>query len=192
MADAGKDKYKGLLTWAVEIVTLLFTAFGGFLTNIAPPSQTGTQFAVGIVSFVLLVVLLIVTAVGRQAPGALYRKRWIGAGVVCVVLFLPGAFFYWQSWERNTYGFPCNPSVARHVKATDQDLTDVAVKWIQSNPGQASACELELNLPSDQIWKPDAILAVSRRLLFLYTWLVVTLATALFSLVEANSPSAKK
>jgi hypothetical protein len=189
---AGPNKeYKSLLTWGVQIVTFLFAAFGSFLTNIAPPSETGVSFAVGSVSFLLLIVLLIITAVGRQAPGAKYRTRWIGAGVLCLVLAVPGAFLYSQSWERYTYGFPCQRGSSRHIKAEDKDLTEIAQVWIHDHPIETSPCDLEMNLPVDQIWKPEALALVKRRLLLTYASMVLAVATALFSLIEANAPPSR-
>jgi hypothetical protein len=48
-----------------------------------------------------------------------------------------------------------------------------------------------MNLPSDQIWKASAVASAKQQLLLTYAWLVLTSATALFSLIEANSPTAK-
>ncbi|MBF0559542.1 MAG: hypothetical protein HQL08_12280 [Nitrospirae bacterium] len=179
---------RGLLTWAVEIIGFLFSAFGGFLTNIAPPNRTNTTFSVGIVSFLLLIILLIVTASGRQAPGSRYRKRWIAFGTICFLSALPAVLLYWQALQLNTYDFPCTGSSTRHLMAGVQELTVESKNWIETHPYEKSACDLEMNLPSDQIWDSSAMLAAGKRLMLLYTWLVISLSTALFSLVEANSP----
>jgi hypothetical protein len=192
MTNDENKNYKGLLIWGIKIVAFLFAAFGGFLTKFAPPSQIGVKFPVGIASFLLLVVLLIVKALGRQVPGKLYRRRWIFAGVICLPIALVAGVLYSQAWEKYTYGFPCEQPRVQHVKAADVSLSELARKWVHDNPLQSSACELEMNLPTDQIWSPEAINAASRTLLLTYVGMVLTLATALFSLVEANSPSQKK
>jgi hypothetical protein len=185
------NNYKGVLIWAVEIITFLFAAFGAFLTNFAPPGRTGPSFTVGVVSFVLLVFLLIITAIGRQARGDRYRNHWITAGVLSFVLFLPAAFLYSRAWERYTYEFPCQHAFSRHIQATDQDLTEIAKNWISNHRHQSSPCELEMNLPTDQIWRASALAAAGQKLMLLYAWLASALATALFSLIEANAPQGR-
>jgi len=179
--------YKGLLIWAVEVVTFVSSAFGGFLTRIAPPDQTGASYAVGIVSFLLLIVLLIVSAVGRRTTRKSKFKLWVIAGVCCLAMAIPAAFLYAAELDRYTYWYPPEKPVARHVQAPAADLTDLAKDYVGRNPGDSSAAELERNLPSDQIWHKEAVARANRILLVTYLWLVLTLATAVFCLIEANA-----
>jgi len=182
--------YKGILVWAVEIVGFLFAAFGGFLTSVAPPSEIGAPFSVGIVSVVVLILLLAVSAIARQASAERHRKRWIAAGLVCLVVAFPAAFLYYNALEQHTYWFPPNTPASRHIRASDQDLTDLARDYIARNPTDSCPACLELNLPSDQIWKPEAMRSARNGLLLLYAWMVVCIAAAIFCLIEANSPAA--
>jgi 4-amino-4-deoxy-L-arabinose transferase-like glycosyltransferase len=183
--------YKGILVWAIEIVTFLLAAFGGFLTKIAPPDQTGASFAVGIVSVVVLIVLLGVSAVGRQAATSVSRKRWIVAGLVFLIIALPSAFFYQNALSDYSYWYPPNRPTARHMKASDRDLTDLAKDYIARNPTDSCQACLELNLPADQIWKSEGMKSARNKLLVLYLSMVVFLATAIFCLIEANSPAVR-
>jgi hypothetical protein len=183
--------YKGLLVWAIKVTSFLFAAFGGFLTRIAPPDQTAASYPVGIISFLVLIILLVVSALGRSAPGKNYRKRWIIVGVVCLTIALPAAFFYPALLNRYTYWYPPERPLSRHVQGSMNDLTDLANDYVRRNPSDISPAELERNLPSDQIWTKPAIAKANRLLLMTYCWLVLALATAIFSLVEANSPRAK-
>jgi hypothetical protein len=184
--------YKGVLTWGIEVVTFLFAAFGGFLTKIAPPDQTGASFAVGALSFLILIVLLVVTALGRQAPGNRYRKRWLAAGVILLLAALPAAYLYSEALNLYTYWYPPERPAERHVKGGDEYFTELAEEWAHANPTETSAGELERNLPYDQIWKPEGIAASNRRLLLTYAWLVLSIAAGVFGLIEANSPTVKR
>ncbi|HEY1984083.1 MAG TPA: hypothetical protein VGG85_01665 [Terracidiphilus sp.] len=178
---------KSLLVWAAELVTFLLSAFGGFLTKIAPPDQTDASFPTGIVSFLLLITLLIISALGQQTDSKHKRTSWITAGAVCLAMAIPAAFLYSSALNRYTYWYPPEKPLTRHVQASDKDLTELARDYIRRNPTDASAAELERNLPSDQIWSREAIAATNRYLLFTYLWLVLTLATAVFCLIEAKS-----
>jgi hypothetical protein len=186
------NDYKRLAAWGIEIVAFLFAAFGGFLTRIAPPDQTGVSFGVGIVSFLVLIVLLIVSALATQAPSRTYRRRWIAAGVVCFLLVVPGVLLYYQAWEQNTYGYPPEQPMVRHVGALDNDRTELAQNWVRRHPNEASPAELEANLGYERVWRPAAIARANRRLLFTYGWVVLSLATSIFCLIEANARSKKK
>jgi hypothetical protein len=187
------NDYRRVAAWGIEIVTFLFAAFGGFLTRIAPPDQTGAFSAVGVVSFFVLIALLIVSALARQAPSETYRKRWIASGVVCFLLALPGVVLYRAAWEQNTYGYPPEqPKMVRHVKASDKDRTDSAQNWVRQHPDKASPAELEANLGYENVWKQEPIARANTQLLLTYGWLVLSLATAIFCLIEANAGSDKK
>jgi hypothetical protein len=178
--------YKGVLVWAVEVVTFITAAFSGFLTRIAPPDQTGASYAVGIVSFLLLITLLIVSALGRQTTRA-RNNLWIIAGGCCLAMAIPAAFLYSGQLDRYTYWYPPEKPVARHVQASADDLTELARDYVLRNPNDSSAAQLELNLPSDEIWNKKAVARTSRKLLLTYVWLTMSLATAVFCLIEANS-----
>jgi hypothetical protein len=177
---------KKLLTTFVEVVVFLFTAFGGFLTNLAPPPQTNASFAVGIGSFFVLIVLMLVSAIAREAPAKRHRRRWIKAGAVCFIIALPLGLFYPWVIGKLTYPYPPLPDqpVAQHVNGWE--LTDTAKNFIKENPGNYSPGELEMNLPYEEIWTDSSVSKAKMILLFHYTALILTLSTAIFCLLEAN------
>jgi hypothetical protein len=178
--------YKGILVWGVEIVAFITSVFGGFLTKIAPPDQTGASYAVGIVSFLLLITLLLISALGRQPGKKARNKLWIIAGAACLAMAIPAAFVYSGELDRYTYWYPPEKPVARHVQASMNDLTELARDYVLKNPNDSSPAELERNLPSDQIWNKNAIARANRLLLLTYLWLVLSLSTAVFCLIEAD------
>jgi hypothetical protein len=179
--------YKRVAAWGIEIATFFFAAFGGFLTKIAPPDQTGASYAVGTLSFLVLIMLLIISAAGRTRPTKTARRWWIASGSACFLLALPAVTLYYQAWQENTYSFPPEKSLQQHVRGFDTDRTELTQNWILKHPTEASPADLEANLPYNQIWKPESIVKANRRLLLTYGWVVLSLATSVFCLVEANA-----
>ena len=98
---------------------------------------------------------------------------------------------YYQAWQENTYSFPPERPLQQHVRGGDSDRTALAKNWIREHPAESSPADLEANLPYEQIWNPESILRANRRLLLTYGWVVLSLTTAVFCLVEANASSSK-
>lgn len=87
----------------IQIVIFLFAAFGGFLDGIAPPDQASPKFAVRLGSFLVIIVLLIVSAISKSTPAARFRRRWIWAGVVCSFIAVIAGLFYPYVLGKFTY-----------------------------------------------------------------------------------------
>jgi len=178
--------YKRVLISFVQVVLFLFLAFGGFLKKIAPPDETKTYY-VGILSFLVLIALLIVSAIARRAPGPKNRRAWTIAGAVCFASAIPCALLYPQTLAKYTYGYPPeNPTQVR-VKGSDGDLTEDAKEWAKENPRDSTPGLLARKLPQDDVWTLESIQHAKTMLLVAYASLVLTLATAIFCLLEANA-----
>src|ERR1022692_3986049 len=115
-------RYSALLASAVEVVVFLFASFGGFLKGIAPPQQTGAAYATGILSFLVLITLLIISSLSRTAPGAKFRRAWLIAGIAAFILALPPAFLYPSALDRYTWSYPPETPVLR-IRGSDADFT---------------------------------------------------------------------
>lgn len=175
---------KALLTSFVEVVTFLLTAFGGFLKKIAPPDQTGASYAVGAMSFLMLIVLMIASAVGRNKPGKKPSRGWVIAGVVLFFFALTAAFVYPNVLSRYTYPQFTDPK-SRHINAADKYLSSDARQYLAANPN-ATPEELDRNLPDGDIWTRPGIQRAELWLLAAYGCLVLSISGAIFSLLEAN------
>jgi len=177
--------YKSALASFIEIVTFLLAAFGGFLKQIAPPSQVGASFPVGIVSFLMLIILMLFSAVGRIAPSDKVRKRWIAVGMVFFLLALPASFIYPNALSKYTY--PSDAKLEdRKICASDNYLTDDARAFKTAHPEDATAQGLERNLPKGDVWTPQGITKAQQLLLAAYAILVLTISSAIFCLLEAT------
>jgi len=180
------DKYRKTLVSVVQIVLFLFLAFGGFLKKVAPPDETNPDFYVGIVSFFVLIVLLIISAVARRLPGARNRRVWLIAGIGGLLLAITCALIYPRVLHTYTYSSADNPGQLR-VKGSDQGMKKAVKEWLQDQPYEPDASELVRKFPPGQVWEKEAIESAKTTLLVSYGALVLSLAVSIFCLLEANT-----
>ena len=179
--------YKNLIASFIEVVVFLFASFGGFLSKIAPPDETNPSYYVGIVSFLVLIVLLIVSAVSRRSPGVKHRRAWLTAGISCFIVAVPAAFLYPRMLHKYTYPFPPERPTETRVNGSESGLTEIAKEWVRENPLESSPGVLARKFPPGQVWTQESIEHARTILLVSYVSLVLSLATAIFCLVEANT-----
>ena len=176
--------YRSLLVSFVEIVTFLLAAFGGFLRRIAPPDQVRASYPVGILAFLMLGTLLVISAIGRIAHAHAARKKWVVAGIALFLLSLPASFLYPSLLSHYTY--PQQAELQqRQVAAPDKYLTSDARQFRFANP-DASAEDLTRNLPDGDVWSREGIERTESLLLAAYACLVMALSGGIFCLLEAN------
>ena len=176
--------YKKLLTSFIEVVTFLLASFGGFLKNVAPPVRVGASYPVGILSFLMLIILLIISALGRRQAYSASRKGWLVAGVV---LFVVAAIFGFRYPAMlSDYTYPEHSELqTRKIQASNAYLTSDAHQYKQANPG-ATPDDLVQNLPDGDVWSAQGIKRAEMTLLVTYAVLVLSIAGAIFCLLEAN------
>jgi len=177
--------YKKLLTSFIEIVTFLLAAFGGFLKQIAPPEETGSTYAVGLLSFLVLIALMIISALARGTPGAKFRRNWILAGTAAFLVAIPPSFLYPSARQQYTWSYPPGSAVQR-IRGGDADFTPEVKAFLRDHPEESSPQKLARKFDLDEIWSSESLRQARTRLLALYAWLVLSLATAVFCLLEAN------
>jgi hypothetical protein len=170
-----------ILVRAIEVVGILFAAFGGFLVGIAPPQDADARFAVGISSFFALIVLLFVSSLS----GKKYRKAWLTVAVISFALTAAGAYYYKSCYDSLTFSYP--HTEGRHIAGTY--LTPQAQKAKDDNP---SISKMELvagfgGLPlATRVWPDAAMNAAKSKLVFSYVFLVTALALSIFALTEGT------
>lgn len=188
-AEKEMSQYRTLLVTALEVVTFVFSSQQGFLKAIAPPEEASPSYLVGIVSFLVLIILLIISAIGRSKPGQDFRRGWIIAGSVFALLALPGALLYPDYLRRYTWR---DAQHIQHLQGTNDGLTPLARGYMLNHPDQSSPEQLSLDFDQpEDIWTKESLTGAGERLRDLYAWLVITLAASIFCLLEANSSPAK-
>lgn len=176
-----------LLAKFIQIVVFLFAAFGGFLNEVAPPTQTNPKMAVGLGSFLVLIVLLIISAVARNVPAAKSNKKWIVAGCVFFVLAGVSGLLYPWTLSKLTYYYPPPPDAAVAWRVSGLELTQTAKDFIEREPGNYGPAQLEQNLRYEDIWTERSLAKAKLLLLSNYLCLVLSISTSIFCLLEANS-----
>ena len=176
--------YKKRLTSIIEIVIFLFAAFGGFLKTVAPPIRPGASYAVGISSFFMLIVLLITSAVARRQASPGTRKKWLIAGIALFLVAVASGLGYPVVLGEYTYPERADLQ-GRKICASDVYLTSDARQYKQTNPS-ANAEDLEQNLPDGDIWSAQGIKRAEMTLLVTYVAFVLSIAGAIFCLLEAG------
>jgi hypothetical protein len=179
-------KQGSILEWGVKIVTSLFALFGGFLTFIAPPEESNSRFAVGLASFLALLVLLLISALVRKPLTERSRRRWVTAAIIFFALALGTSLAYWWNLDRLTFAYPPESTRAEYVAGTR--LAPDAQKYMNENPGKTVS-----NIVADfgglenreLVWPPDALRTAKLLLLVNYIALVLSMAAAIFCLTES-------
>ncbi len=179
------EEYKKLLTPLIQSITFLLAAFGGFLKKVAPPVDVGAPYPIGIMSFLTLIILLIISTLGKDNKKETAYKPWLIAGIVLFIVALPTSFIY--PHMLSVYTYPQNaPLESRKISASDSYLTTDARQY-KSAHHDATAEDLVRNFEDGDVWNQAGIQHAEIRLLLCYAGLVLSLASAIFCLLEANS-----
>jgi hypothetical protein len=174
-----------LLKTSGQTVVFLFAMSGGVLNKVAPPDEVGTTFTLGIASFLTLIILLFITAVGQKASNRKPHEAWMIVGFSLIPIILGTFFIYRNLIDSHTY--PDNkPIHERHVNAADSYLTDHPRAFKEQNP-DATAQYLVDNFPDEQnIWQPKGLEKAKNELSLCYICLVLSIAGSVFCLLEAT------
>lgn len=176
---------KTVIARAIQVVTFIFAAFGQFLLNIAPPTEGRPNFAVGLASFFALTVLLWLTAAARGLPAEPFKRRWLTASAIALVIAIVTAPIYLAQFERRTFAYPSASGDTRYVRGTD--LTDRAQRYMQDNPGlPVQILVAHFGGPDAEaaVWTESSVSASRILLTSLYLLLVLGMATSIFALTE--------
>ena len=132
----------------------------------------------------MLIVLLIVSAVARRQASPSTRRKWLIAGIALFLVALVSGFGY--PVVLGEYTYPERVDLReRKICASDIYLTSDARQYKQTNPS-ANAEDLEQNLPDGDIWSAQGIKKAEMTLLTTYVAFVLSIAGAIFCLLEAS------
>jgi hypothetical protein len=175
-------KGREILGRAAEAVTFLFAMFSGFLENVAPPEDVA-DFAVGLASFLALILLLFLSVQARGHFSARRRVLWMRvAGGLAVVALIAG-LVYQRNLGTLTFYYPPEDADAEHLIGGTRYLPAAQTLADQGmSPGQVLAQFGPDNL--NQVWAPGAIENARTVLTVNYLVLVLALAGTIFGLVE--------
>ncbi len=141
------------------------------------------------VSFLVLIVLLIVSAFSRRPRGRKHRAAWIAAGLASLLMAVSSAFFYPRMLHKYTYPYSLEKPTELRVHGSESGLTELAKEWVRENPLDANPGVLVRKFPPGEVWTQESIEHARTVLLVTYCTLVLSLATAIFSLLEVTTNS---
>jgi hypothetical protein len=160
------------------------------LTSISPPDMPGgsavTPFAVGLASFVALVLLLFIQALSSLAlPARWGRVFWIGLAGAAALSFMITSVNYFETLEATTFfHMPHNADEpVRYVLGAQ--YTPRAQRYVAGHPDISPEDLLQAAGKDDPatIWTRRSIAASRGILLKQYQFLVISLSICLFSLL---------
>ncbi len=172
---------KDVLVKGIEIIGVLFAAFGGFLTGIAPPQASDARFAVGLSSFLSLILLFAIAALAKSK----HRKAWIVASGLLFATAVAGGFLYWSNSVAYTFEYPPGNKRLDHIAGVD--LTPEAKEYKQHHESISNAQLLAKfggleNI--SRVWSAESIRQARTKLITSYLILVLAIASSIFALTE--------
>lgn len=175
-------KGREILGRAAEVVTFLFAMFSGYLEKIAPPEDVA-EFAVGLASFLALILLLFLSVQARGRFSARRRKIWMAvAGVLAAVALIAGLVYQRQLSTLTFFYPPEHPDAEHLIHGTRYTPEAQALADRGMSPGQVLAQFGPDNI--QQVWPAGTIENARTILTINYLVLVLSLAGTIFSLVE--------
>ena len=178
-----------ILVRAIEMVAFLFAAFSGFLKGIAPPEQAA-RFSVGTASF-LAVCLFLLLSVQRNKKVPVAKQRfWLLLGGVLTVIAALSAAMYFYNRERLTFPYPPEHPSGEYIQGTH--LTPSAQTLMRAGLSAPQVLARFGGLPNRHlVWVADSILQAKIILVTNYLVFVLSLAGAIFSLIELTPLTGK-
>ena len=173
---------KKILYSGIQVVGILFVAFGGFLAGIAPPQEADAKFAVGIASFLALIVFFIISAFMKKVE---YRNVWtIGAGLLFIVAFF-AAIAYKKTYDELTFEYPPGNRQIEQIAGTI--FTSHAEHYRDSHPGISNSQLLAKfgGIENKQkVWTFESIVMGRMKLITSYIVLILSIAGSIFASTE--------
>jgi hypothetical protein len=180
-----------LLVKGIEIVGVLFAAFGGFLAGVAPPQAADARFAVGLSSFFALIILFIVAAAAKKTTKA--RRVWFIVGCCLFVVAIAGAYDYKTTYNTLTFEYPPGAGSVEHVAGTE--LMPDAREYQQQHEGISNSQLLAKfgGLKNKgEVWPAASVNRARIRLIASYMVLVLAISGSIFALTEGVLGQARK
>jgi NADH:ubiquinone oxidoreductase subunit 3 (subunit A) len=172
---------RNILIRGIEVIGILFAAFGGFLAGIAPPQAADAKYAVGISSFLALIILLTAATLSKKK----YQKAWIIAAIALFIAAIGAAYYYKITYDALTFEYPPGSTQVEHITGTE--LTPRAKDYKQKNNGISNAQLLARfgGLENKgKVWTEESVNSARTKLIASYVVLVLAIAAAIFALTE--------
>lgn len=185
-------KLRDWIELAVGTAAYLLTVFGGFLERLAPPLhplEVDEDFALGLGSFAIAVVLLITIAAIRLAGRRVRPVVWFAVSLVGFIAFALGVTAY-RDYER-AHSFTSGPEGQEVTYIAGDTLTaygsELRRRLEGMNEDASNTALMENSGPVEEasvVWPAASINRVASRLERGYVLLLLAMAIGLFFLIE--------
>ncbi|RXK58940.1 hypothetical protein ESA94_16265 [Lacibacter luteus] len=190
-----------LLKSGIQIIGVLFAAFGGFLLNIAPPGGI-IKLSVGIAQFIILCILLYIAALSVYSLALDKRqykknyKTWLMICGIALVSTVITSVVYFKQY--NHLIIKVDRWDAIYVRGILNDKSLAICK--EENISGEHSCEMELlnnyytaeQIEDGYLWSPESIKSSQLTLLICYLAFILSLSVTLFSAIELLSSNLKE
>lgn len=198
------DKKIKVLKQGIQIILIVFAAFGGFLFHIAPPGNN-VKISVGIGQFITLCILLYISAFSIYSL-SLNKKRykknyktWLMICGFAILLTLISSVQYFEKHNQLTERVEAWDMAFAKGTITPESLQICKEENISSE----FACEQFLlknfytaeQVENGFLWSPKSMKASQMTLLIWYLAFLISLSVSLFSsleLITSNKADDKK
>jgi hypothetical protein len=184
----------GILALAIQAVVSVFAAFGGLVVNIQPPEEAYRGFSIGFAGVLSALVLLLLSAVGRQAADSVpYNRICLVLGALLIAGVGVTGTMYQNLVLTRTVDMPSVNGGKAEKVAIGTDFTPAAKTWVGEHPcsiKEPYSCSnkyLFVHFGEDArelVWTRDSILASVEMLNNLYLAFAVLMSSAVFVLGE--------
>jgi TRAP-type uncharacterized transport system fused permease subunit len=169
------------LAKGIEIIGILFAAFGGFLAGIAPPQAADAKFAVGISSFLALIILFTIAALSRKR----HQKSWVVTAFVLFIIAVGSAYYYKTLYNHLVFSYPPGNTQVEHIAGTElMPLAREYKKQHQSLSNSQLLAKFGGLQNKGSVWTETSVERARTKLIGSYMILVLSIASAIFALTE--------
>jgi len=176
---------KTILARAIQVVAVVFGAFGYFLRDIAPPAEVKAGFATGLGSMAALCLFLFISALAGGGRRVTHRTTWLRAAGALLALSLAASVTYAFMLDRLTFGWPPErPSVETHVRGFRYTVT-AGAKAQKYNLKPADVVDGSGGLPRiESVWSAASLRKARLALLLNYLLVILGFTATIFCLTE--------
>ena len=177
-----------LVKKGIASVTVVLCAFGSAALKIQPPGD-GVQKSIGfIVSFGLLLILLIISALSDYFQVKKMKLVWIGLGLLCTICFIIFGLYYSTLKQKYVVAYP-NDTSETYIIGNQLDIAGLQAKDYLIKSGKAVNNHNLIWYGGSQeniqnIWKQSSIEQITTQLIKTYILVMVLLTIGIFSITE--------
>jgi energy-coupling factor transporter transmembrane protein EcfT len=177
---------------ASKAVAAVFSGFGGFLLNVQPPEGVVKSFTIGFASAVSALLFLLISVVSQRYAARRYKTIFLFLCVALILVVIVAGLRYQNMYQRMTLDIPAASGHEKIIIGTE--LTTAASDAQKKNGEPLPQLLLDFGGKNqrERVWPRPSISAATLALNNAFTLLSVSLAAAVFCIVDFLVPRKQK